>query len=267
MVSSTPYWWEDAPPASPPQVAVQARGDVVIIGAGYIGAQCRAHASARRPSRPDLRPAAPRRGGFDAQRRHRQRQPAAQPSADDPPVRRGPRQRHSRAEAKAARGFWPSSSGARRSTASSSSRGASPARPSLANTNTSLAKRTSSARPSSGSRPMPSPAPSSAACWERSSTTAAWCATTSAPCIRLNSDRGMLALAERAGAIVHSETAVRGFTARIGGLTSRRPAAGSRPTTSSSAPTATRTASTRGCAAGSCPCAAASSPPLRSPTT
>jgi len=37
MVSSTPYWWENAPPLSPPQVAVQPRCDVVIIGAGYTG--------------------------------------------------------------------------------------------------------------------------------------------------------------------------------------------------------------------------------------
>ena len=37
MVSSTPYWWEEAPPASPPQVAVQAKCDVVIVGAGYTG--------------------------------------------------------------------------------------------------------------------------------------------------------------------------------------------------------------------------------------
>ena len=37
MVPSTPYWWEEAPPASPPQVAVQAKCDVVIVGAGYTG--------------------------------------------------------------------------------------------------------------------------------------------------------------------------------------------------------------------------------------
>ena len=37
MVSSTPFWWEDAPPASAPQVAVQPKCDVVIIGAGYTG--------------------------------------------------------------------------------------------------------------------------------------------------------------------------------------------------------------------------------------
>ena len=37
MVSSTPYWWEDAPPASPPQDAVQGKCDVVIVGAGYTG--------------------------------------------------------------------------------------------------------------------------------------------------------------------------------------------------------------------------------------
>jgi glycine/D-amino acid oxidase-like deaminating enzyme len=37
MVSSAPYWWEDAPPAAPPQVAVQPRCDVVIVGAGYTG--------------------------------------------------------------------------------------------------------------------------------------------------------------------------------------------------------------------------------------
>ena len=37
MESSAPYWWEAAPPASLPQVAVQPRSDVVIIGAGYTG--------------------------------------------------------------------------------------------------------------------------------------------------------------------------------------------------------------------------------------
>src|SRR5712671_7363349 len=37
MVQSTPFWWEDAPPVSPPQVAVQAKCDVVIVGAGYTG--------------------------------------------------------------------------------------------------------------------------------------------------------------------------------------------------------------------------------------
>ena len=37
MVSSTPYWWEEAPPASLPQTAVQAKCDVVIVGAGYTG--------------------------------------------------------------------------------------------------------------------------------------------------------------------------------------------------------------------------------------
>jgi glycine/D-amino acid oxidase-like deaminating enzyme len=37
MVPTTPFWWEDAPPVSPPQVAVQARCDVVIVGAGYTG--------------------------------------------------------------------------------------------------------------------------------------------------------------------------------------------------------------------------------------
>jgi len=37
MVPTTPFWWEDAPPLSPPQMAVQARCDVVIVGAGYTG--------------------------------------------------------------------------------------------------------------------------------------------------------------------------------------------------------------------------------------
>ena len=37
MVPTTPFWWEDAPPLSPPRVAVQARCDVVIVGAGYTG--------------------------------------------------------------------------------------------------------------------------------------------------------------------------------------------------------------------------------------
>jgi glycine/D-amino acid oxidase-like deaminating enzyme len=37
MVSSTPYWWEEAPPAASRLVDVQAKCDVVIIGAGYTG--------------------------------------------------------------------------------------------------------------------------------------------------------------------------------------------------------------------------------------
>jgi glycine/D-amino acid oxidase-like deaminating enzyme len=37
MISSTPYWWEAAPPVSVPQVAVPAKCDVVIVGAGYTG--------------------------------------------------------------------------------------------------------------------------------------------------------------------------------------------------------------------------------------
>jgi glycine/D-amino acid oxidase-like deaminating enzyme len=37
MVSSKPYWWEEAPPAASRLVDVQAKCDVVIIGAGYTG--------------------------------------------------------------------------------------------------------------------------------------------------------------------------------------------------------------------------------------
>ena len=37
MVSSTPYWWEEAPPAASRPVDVQTKCDVVIIGAGYTG--------------------------------------------------------------------------------------------------------------------------------------------------------------------------------------------------------------------------------------
>src|SRR6266480_4108078 len=37
MVQSMPFWWEDAPPLSPPQMPVQGRCDVVIVGAGYTG--------------------------------------------------------------------------------------------------------------------------------------------------------------------------------------------------------------------------------------
>jgi glycine/D-amino acid oxidase-like deaminating enzyme len=37
MISSTPYWWEAAPPESRPQFDVQPKCDVVIIGAGYTG--------------------------------------------------------------------------------------------------------------------------------------------------------------------------------------------------------------------------------------
>jgi len=35
--SSIPYWWEAAPPAALPQVAVKRKCDVVIVGAGYTG--------------------------------------------------------------------------------------------------------------------------------------------------------------------------------------------------------------------------------------
>ena len=37
MTVSTPYWWEHAPPVSLPRADVQARSDVVIVGAGYTG--------------------------------------------------------------------------------------------------------------------------------------------------------------------------------------------------------------------------------------
>jgi len=37
MVASSPYWWEEAPPVSLPEVAVTPRCDVVIVGAGYTG--------------------------------------------------------------------------------------------------------------------------------------------------------------------------------------------------------------------------------------
>ena len=36
-VSSTPYWWQEAPPLCLPQAAVAAKCDVVIVGAGYTG--------------------------------------------------------------------------------------------------------------------------------------------------------------------------------------------------------------------------------------
>src|SRR5262245_15027694 len=37
MIVSTPYWWEHAPPATLPKTDVQAKCDVVIVGAGYTG--------------------------------------------------------------------------------------------------------------------------------------------------------------------------------------------------------------------------------------
>jgi glycine/D-amino acid oxidase-like deaminating enzyme len=37
MINSQPYWWEAAPPLSPPQVPVAPASDVVIVGAGYTG--------------------------------------------------------------------------------------------------------------------------------------------------------------------------------------------------------------------------------------
>ena len=37
MIRNEPYWWESAPPATLPQVAVPAKADVVIVGAGYTG--------------------------------------------------------------------------------------------------------------------------------------------------------------------------------------------------------------------------------------
>ena len=37
MVQSFPYWWEQASPPTPPQLAVAPRSDVVIVGAGYTG--------------------------------------------------------------------------------------------------------------------------------------------------------------------------------------------------------------------------------------
>jgi glycine/D-amino acid oxidase-like deaminating enzyme len=37
MIASNPYWWEHAPLVALPQVPVEARSDVVIVGAGYTG--------------------------------------------------------------------------------------------------------------------------------------------------------------------------------------------------------------------------------------
>ena len=37
MISAEPYWWEAAPPASLPQVPVAKSADAVIVGAGYTG--------------------------------------------------------------------------------------------------------------------------------------------------------------------------------------------------------------------------------------
>ncbi len=37
MISTEPYWWEAAPPVSSPQVPVAKACDVVIVGAGYTG--------------------------------------------------------------------------------------------------------------------------------------------------------------------------------------------------------------------------------------
>jgi glycine/D-amino acid oxidase-like deaminating enzyme len=37
MISSTPYWWQEAPPNLLPAVAVAGKCDVVIVGAGYTG--------------------------------------------------------------------------------------------------------------------------------------------------------------------------------------------------------------------------------------
>jgi glycine/D-amino acid oxidase-like deaminating enzyme len=37
MIRSEPYWWEAAPPPSLPEIAVAPRCDVVIVGAGYTG--------------------------------------------------------------------------------------------------------------------------------------------------------------------------------------------------------------------------------------
>ena len=37
MISSTPYWWETAPPVSLPEASVAPKCDVVIVGAGYTG--------------------------------------------------------------------------------------------------------------------------------------------------------------------------------------------------------------------------------------
>lgn len=37
MLKTEPYWWEEAPPQSPPRVDVPRSADVVIVGAGYTG--------------------------------------------------------------------------------------------------------------------------------------------------------------------------------------------------------------------------------------
>ena len=37
VIVSTPYWWESAPPVSPPKIDVRPKCDVLIVGAGYTG--------------------------------------------------------------------------------------------------------------------------------------------------------------------------------------------------------------------------------------
>ena len=78
MVASTPFWWEAAPPAALPSRAVHAKVRRRHRRRRLHRAQRRSDAGARRPARADLRPAAAGRGRLDPQRRHRQRQPAAE---------------------------------------------------------------------------------------------------------------------------------------------------------------------------------------------
>ena len=231
------------------------------------GAQRRAHARPRRPARAGLRPAAAGRGRLDPQRRHRQRQPAAQLPADGrassarcvpPPCRPRPRL-------------------AREDLAEFITREAIDCdfradRPLHRRSQRPATTRASRARPiccarSSASRPTPCRATEQRSVLGTDFYHGGMVRNDIGGLHPAKLHRGMLQVAEKAGAVVHGETAVLGFTAegrRLRGRDGARHGAG-RPRHRRHERLHGRRRPA-GCAAGWCRCAAASSPPRRCPT-
>ena len=216
MVSSTPYWWEDAPPASPPQVAVQAKCDVVIIGAGYTGlsaaltlARAGRHVQIFDRQRPG-EGASTRNGGIasgNLRPSHRQM------------IRRFGEARANaiQAEAKAAREDLAEFVGREAIDCEFKLTGrfTGAAKPGEYEH---LAREADLLRKTLGVEAHAVPRAEQRSVLGTEFYHGGMVRNDIGGLHPAKFHRGMLALAERAGAIVHSETAVRGFTARIGGF-------------------------------------------------
>ena len=217
MVSSAPYWWEEAPPASPPQVAVQAKCDVVIVGAGYTGLSAgltlaRAGRSVQIFDR--QRPgegASTRNGGIASGNLRPSYRQMVRRFGD------GPRQRHpGRGESRArgpGRVHRPRGDRLRLPAHGALHRRGQPRR-----IRGPRARGGPAAPRRSGSRPMPCRAAEQRSVLGTEFYHGGMVRNDIGGLHPAKLHRGMLALAEKAGAIVHSETAVLGFAASNGGF-------------------------------------------------